>query len=66
MAMHRRIYVDMAKMFDTARYLAETEGERLVVRDLAVGFANYAAEDNHAFKRDKFLRAAGFPELAAN
>jgi hypothetical protein len=64
--MSRRIYEDMANMFDTARYLTETEGERLVVRDLVAGFANLAASDNHNFKRDRFYRAAGFPELASN
>jgi hypothetical protein len=61
-----RVYNDMANMFDTARFLAETEGERLVVRDLVAGYANLAAADNPRFKRDKFYRAAGFPELAAN
>ena len=64
--MSRKNYLEISNMFDTARYLTETEGERLVVRDLVVGFANAAAADNPRFNRDKFFRASGFPELASN
>ncbi len=67
--MSRKHYIAIAGVIAGEVAMARHQSSTLVedvLRNLTRSVADVCAQDNGRFQRDRFYRACGFPELAAN